>query len=46
MELSQNSNQKSILTNKWKYRKIVVKNQVQQEMELSQNINQKSNVTK
>jgi len=28
MELSQNSNQKSNLTNKWKHHKIVIKNQI------------------
>jgi len=31
MELSQNSNRESILTRKWKYHKIVIKNQIQQE---------------
>jgi len=30
MELSQNSNQESILTNKWEYHKIVIKNQIYQ----------------
>jgi len=44
MELSQDSNQESNLTNKWKYHKIVIKNQIWQTNGILRNCNQKSSL--
>jgi len=43
---SQNRNQKSNLTRKWKYHKIVIKNQKSRKWKYHQNCNQESNLTK